>query len=109
MSTWLYLAYLAELCIGSVAGAWFFGYALWFRWWRDELTAHLMAFSGIVELFYVYYLYRTLASPTMPPGAAQGWTRFALFTVLTAVVVWRLVVVLRFRARTRSGKAATHG
>jgi hypothetical protein len=68
-------------------------------WWREEHRAHVVAFSGVVWLFYSLFLVR----PWLPP-AAYALVRLVLFAVLTAVVVWRLAIFwrgLRRRARER--------
>ena len=100
--------YLIELSIGTLAG-WLFiiGYSFTYQWWRSSVATHVVAFSAVVTAFYTLYLGRTLFSPGMAAGSTGGgfgMFRFILFTLLTAVVVWRLVVFVpeRLRAEQRA-------
>jgi hypothetical protein len=79
------------LVVGWLAGGVFIvWYTKRFGWWRDEFAAHLASFSLVVEAFYSLFIVR----PWVPP-VAFAWARLGLFTLLTAVVVWRLVVFVR--------------
>jgi uncharacterized membrane protein YbhN (UPF0104 family) len=103
---WLGWLNLAELIIGTAAGGAFMVlYTVRYRWWRDEFGKHLMSFSAIAWLFYAFYLVVTLARPETAPGNSTSPTalvRFVLFSVLTVVIVWRLVIFLDFRRYVRA-------
>lgn len=95
--------YAIELALGMTAG-WAFVIQYWrtYRWWKHQFGIHLVSFSAIVAAFYTLYFFRTLAQPGMSAGSTGGGFgvfRFILFTLLTAVVVWRLIVFLPERLR----------
>lgn len=82
---------LALLAI-SCAGCWLFVvlYHRAYRWWTNEFGRHLVSFSASLGLFLSYYVVLA-AWPGMPDGL-RLWLRTGLFTLLTAVIVWRLVL-----------------
>lgn len=90
---------LAELVIGTVAGVWFvILYSVRTPWWHEEHRAHLFTFSANTSAFYLLYLGRTLADPSTGPGSqasAFNTVRMVLFTIMTAAIVWRLVLLVR--------------
>lgn len=93
MSPFMVWANNILLGVGWLAGLIFLvWYTKRFGWWRNEFSAHLACFSLVVELFYSLFLARPLFDMTV-----FLWVRLGLFTLLTAVVVWRLVVFIRTR------------
>jgi hypothetical protein len=98
---WLLINNLISLGVGTIAGLWFVGLYTWrTAWWQEEHRAHLATFSIIVTLFYLLYSARTFADPSGSPGSSlTGFNvvRALLFDILTALVVWRLVLLLRSR------------
>lgn len=103
---------VVALIAGTVAGGvWLVLYlAKVSGWWREEHRAHVVAFSGIVWIFYALYTYRTLTSPLNSPGAAPSTfnsIRTGLFVLLTVVIVWRLFIFLRGLRRKRILKRNT--
>jgi hypothetical protein len=99
---------LLELIIGTVAGGGFLiMYTVRFRWWGNTFGQHLFAFSGVAWLFYVFYLYITAKAiadgvPGTAPGnsgSASAIGRLVLFSLITAVIVWRFALFLRFGAQ----------
>ncbi len=105
MST-LVLISLIELIIGTVAGVWFVVlYSIRTPWWHEEHRAHLFTFSANTAAFYLLYLGRTVADPSTGPGATPSvfnTVRMVLFTIMTAAIVWRLILLIR---RPRRGQA----
>lgn len=82
--------YMLVLLVVSTLGCWAFVvlYHRAYRWWRNEFGRHLIAFSACLGLFLTYYLVLAFW-PGMPWRAG---IRTALFTLLAAVIVWRLVL-----------------
>lgn len=95
---WRIYAYVL-LGVG-IFGCWAFValYTKKYRWWTDPFGQHLVAFSACLGLFLTYYGV-LVVWPDMP---GRGAVRLALFTLLTVVIVWRLVLFGRFtRAKER--------
>jgi hypothetical protein len=95
--------YLIELALGTLAG-WLFiiGYSFTYHWWHSSVATHVVSFSTVVAAFYTLYFFRTLAQPGTASGSTAGGFgvfRFILFTLLTAVVMWRLIVFIPERLR----------
>lgn len=104
---WLLINNLVSLGVGTIAGVWFVVLYTWrTAWWREEHRAHLATFSIIVTLFYLLYSARTFADPLGSPGSSStvfNVIRALLFDVLTVLVVWRLVLLLRSSRRNPGG------
>lgn len=101
---WLRLYTLALLVVCTV-GCWAFVvlYHRAYRWWTNDFGRHLVAFSACLGLFLTYYLVLAFW-PEMP---ARVGIRTGLFTLLTVVVVWRLVLFGRVHlAQQREGRQA---
>lgn len=98
--------YTLALLVVCVAACWAFValYSKSFPWWRNQFGSHLVAFSTCLGLFLSYYLVLAFW-PQMPWRVG---IRTALFTLLTVVIVWRLVLFWRInrderRAANRDG------
>jgi len=101
------------LVVGTVAGGAFLArYVIKVpKWYREEHRAHVVAFSGVVWVFYALYAARYLSDPAHAPGVdPTGFNvvRGVLFWVLTGVVVWRCVIFERglWRQRRSALRAA---
>lgn len=82
------------LLVGTVAGgAFLVRYMIKVPdWRREENRVHVVAFSGIVWVFYALYLVRYAMDPANAPGVdltVFNLVRGVLFWVLTGIVVWR--------------------
>lgn len=88
--------YMLVLLVVSTLGCWGFVvlYHRSYRWWRNEFGRHLVSFSACLGLFLTYYLVLAFW-PGMP---WRTHIRTALFTLLAAVIVWRLVLFGRVSA-----------
>ena len=93
--------YTLALLVISCAGCWLFVvlYHRAYKWWNNEFGRHLVTFSASLGLFLTYYLVLAFW-PTMPDGL-RLWLRTSLFTLLTAVIVWRLVLFGRVNLAQR--------
>jgi hypothetical protein len=98
LPTWLRVAYYALLVLGAVAG-WTFilRYVTTYRWWSTELGRHLVTFSGCLAAFETYY-FAALIWPHFP---GKEFLRAVLFLILTAAVLWRLVMFERLHRHNR--------
>lgn len=100
---WFVVVNLILLVIGAVAGWGFIiAYTLRYNWWTTDLGAHLISFSGVATLFYTLYLVRTLQDADSAPGTTQSafnLIRLLLFALLTVVMVWRFVLMVRLPRR----------
>lgn len=98
--------YTLALLVISCAGCWLFVvlYHRAYKWWTNEFGRHLVAFSASLGLFLTYYVVLAMW-PGMPEGL-RLWARTGLFTLLTAVIVWRLVLFGRVSLAQRR---ALHG
>lgn len=96
--------YALVLLTVGIIGCWAFvyRYARTYRWWTNEFGRHLIAFSACLGLFLTFYAVIT-AYPRLPGAAA---IRLTLFTVLVAVIVWRLWLFERIR---RAEEKQDHG
>lgn len=68
-------------------------YSLVYRWWRNEMGRHIVAFSGCVGAFLAFFTV-SFFFPTWP---GRDWVRFALFLFLVVVIWWRWIVFIRVR------------
>ncbi len=94
--------YTLALLVICVVACWAF-VALYSRrwpWWTNQFGSHLVAFSSCLGLFLTYYL--VLAFWPGMPWRVQ--IRTALFTLLTVVIVWRLVLFWRIDRDERRAK-----
>lgn len=82
--------YLFVLLGISTLGCWAFVvlYHRAYRWWRNEFGRHLVSFSACLGLFLTYFVVLAFW-PEMP---WRMGLRIGLFTLLTLVIVWRLVL-----------------
>lgn len=85
---------LTLLALGLI-GCWAFviRYMRRYDWWATEFGRHLIALSSCLGLFMTFYA--VLAVFPRLPGAAA--IRLILFTVLVAVILWRLVLFERIK------------
>jgi hypothetical protein len=93
--------YTLALLLISAAGCWLFVvlYHRAYRWWTNEFGRHLVAFSACLGLFLTYYV--VLAFWPEMPYWLRLWLRTGLFTLLTGVIVWRLVLFGRVAVATQ--------
>lgn len=92
------------LLLVGIVGCWAFvyRYAKTYKWWSNEFGRHLVAFSASLGLFLTFYGVLSVF-PNLP---GQKVIRLGLFTVLVAVIVWRLLLFERIkRAEDRAGKS----
>lgn len=97
--------YTLALLVICTVGCWVFVGRYWqkHRWWTNDVGRHLIAFSGCLGLFFVYF--GVLAFwPSMPTGLRIG-LRTGLFTLLTAIIVWRVVLFERVERVQRKKRA----
>lgn len=101
--TWLKVVYYALIGIGAAA-EWTFiiRYTSTYRWWKTELGRHLITFSACLASFETSYVV-TILWPHYP---GREIVQLALFTLLTAAIVWRLVMFERIR-RHGNGNGGT--
>jgi hypothetical protein len=105
----LFWSNATALAVGTLAGAIFLvRYMLKVPgWYREEHRAHVVAFSGIVWVFYALYAVRYLMDPANAPGVDLtpfNLIRGGLFWILTGIVVWRWLIFergLRWAKRRR--------
>lgn len=100
---WIVLVLLFE----SSVSCWVFValYTKSWRWWRNELGSHLVAFSICLGLFLTYYDVLVIW-PALPGRTA---IRMVLFIVLAAVINWRMVLFLRLSRAEKSEREASGG
>jgi hypothetical protein len=72
-------------------------YSLVYSWWRDEVGRHIVAFSGCVGAFLLFFT----VSFFFPAWPGRDWVRFALFLFLVGVIWWRWIVFIRVRRQDR--------
>ena len=91
--------YTLALLVIACAGCWLFVvlYHRAYKWWNNEFGRHLVSFSACLGLFLTYYLVLAFW-PGMP---WRTGIRTGLFTLLTAAVVWRLVLFGRVNLAQR--------
>ena len=107
LPAWLQVYTLVLLGV-STLGCWAFValYHRAYRWWGNEFGRHLVAFSACLGLFLTYYCVLAVW-PGMPWRVG---IRTALFTLLAAVIVWRLVLFGRVSwALDRSERSSRSG
>lgn len=86
---------LLLMIVGS--GGFLVHYSLVYPWWRNEYGRHIVAFSGVVTAFLIYFLIFTFF-PQLP------WRtpiRLTLFVILGVVIWQRWFVFVRTRKRER--------
>jgi len=89
------------LGLGVLGGWWFvIRYTRRYAWWRNEFGSHIVAFSAAVAMFYTYYMALTIW-PELPGRSAL---RLILFTALTGIIVWRVVIFERVAGMERREK-----
>lgn len=92
LTGWEHWVFLALLVIGAVASWSFIGYYTYkFSWWRNSLGQNLVSFSGIVGVFYTWYLVLFI----WPDIPYRNAVRTILFLALTLVVVWRTALFVK--------------
>ena len=94
------------LAVGTLAGgAFLYRYMTQVKGWlADETMTHVVAFSGIVFLFYLLYAVRYVQAPSRAPGVDLtpfNIIRAVAFVALTLVVLWRWMIFERSVRRIR--------
>jgi hypothetical protein len=104
LPAWLQAVYIALLVTCSLAG-WGFviRYMAIYKWWKTEYGRHLITFTACLSALFSFYLL-ALVWPGMPGRTA---IRTALFFLLTAAMVWRVVMFERIRWQARRESKGT--
>jgi hypothetical protein len=99
--TWRCVAY--AMVVICALGCWWFvaRYTSLYKWWRNEIGAHLVVISAALGLLTTYYAVVSVY-PELP---ARSQIRFVLFALLVAAVVWRVIIFERVALQVRRDRA----
>ncbi|MER6810002.1 hypothetical protein ABT299_12045 [Spirillospora sp. NPDC000708] len=89
VALWLGLASSTGFCIA---------YHLTAAWWRNGEGRHLMSFTATVALILGWLAYRSMAAPP-PPTTGEEVGRTVVYSVVAALMIWRLGLLWRRQIR----------
>lgn len=70
--------------------------------WRASAEGwHLMTFTGVIGVAFGWIAYRQVISSTPPAAVSLEIPRAAILSALAALLVWRLLLLLRAQIRRR--------
>jgi hypothetical protein len=76
-------------------------YAVIAPWRKSAEGWHLMTFTGVIGTAFGWIAYRQILSATPPAGLSIEAPRAAILSALAALLVWRLLLLIRAQTRRR--------
>lgn len=92
VAVWVALASSVAFCVTYAAVA---------PWWRSGEGTHLMTMTGVLAVAFAWVAYRQTVSTVPLRPLPTEIARVAILGALAAVLVWRLLLLIRAQIRRR--------